>query len=71
MTYEPSTAGPEKDESDNRFEFLFERAKKFCKAVGLREDLVLDIYKSDTDWSFILKIDALVDTAAKSIIKKS
>ena len=68
MDDDPAAANAE-NEFDERLDFLMGHARKFCEAVGLREDLILDIYASDSDWAYILKVDALVDLAAKSIIK--
>lgn len=48
---------------------LLEEAQKFCVAVGLHKDLILEIAKADNDWAFILKIDALLETASKEIIR--
>ena len=56
---------------DGRFEFLLDKSQKFCEAFGLPRDIVIDIYHSDTDWAFILKIQALLEAAAKEIIEHS
>jgi len=60
----------ETGESD-RFEFLLRESRKFCKAVGLHEDLILQIFTADSDWSFIIKIDAVLETASKEIVRRS
>ena len=57
------------EEASARVEFLFEEAEKFCAAVGLPKDLMQGIYHAENDWTFILKIDALLETATKEIIK--
>jgi hypothetical protein len=49
---------------------LLNGSKKFCRAVGLQEDLITQIIDSDTDWALILKVDALLETAAKEILRK-
>lgn len=56
-------------EAVERFSMLLEDSQKFCKAMGLHNDLILEILKTDSDWAFILKIDALLETASKEIIK--
>jgi hypothetical protein len=66
-----SSAESEAEEDDGRFEFLLQASQKFCEAVGLHKDLILQIAKTDTDWGFILKIDALLETAAKEILTHS
>jgi hypothetical protein len=57
------------DRVENRFELLFEESKKFSNVVNLPEDLILKIYRAETDWEFIIKIDALLEAAAKHVVK--
>lgn len=57
------------EEVSARVDFLFEEAEKFCAAVSLPKDLMKEIYSAENDWTFILKIDALLETATKEIIK--
>jgi hypothetical protein len=54
-----------------RVDALFDEAAKFCGAVGLRQDLMHQIYNAENDWTFILKIDALLETATKEVIKSA
>ncbi len=58
------------EELENRSELLFEESKKFSNEMGLPEDLILKIYKAETDWEFIIKIDAMLEAAVKSVVKK-
>lgn len=39
--------------------------------MGLHENLIKEITWADDDWTFILKIDALLETAAKEVIRRS
>lgn len=55
--------------SFNRFEVLFEEAQKFCEGIGLHKDLIIQILKTDSDWAFVLKVDALIESAAKEILR--
>jgi len=48
------------DKSDDLFTRLLVEGKKFCSSVDLHDDLLIDIFHSDSDWAFILKIDALL-----------
>lgn len=52
-----------------RFNILLEESEKFCEGVGLHKDLIRKILKTDSDWAFILKIDALLESAAKQILR--
>jgi hypothetical protein len=52
-----------------RFTILLEESEKFCEGVGLHKDLIREILKTDSDWAFILKIDALLESAAKQILR--
>jgi hypothetical protein len=51
------------------FTIMLEESEKFCEGVGLHKDLIREIIKTDSDWAFILKIDALLESAAKYIIR--
>jgi hypothetical protein len=53
----------------DRFTILLEESEKFCEGVGLHKDLIREIIKTDSDWAFILKIDALLESAAKYIVR--
>lgn len=52
-----------------RFATLLEESEKFCSGVGLHKDLIREILKTDNDWAFILKIDALLESAARQILR--
>ncbi len=43
--------------------------EKFCVEQGLSKDFIYAVYKQGNDWEFILKIDALLETAAKLILR--
>jgi hypothetical protein len=57
------------DELSFRAKILFEEAQSFCMTVGLHRDLMHQIFEAENDWTFILKIDALLETATKEIVK--
>lgn len=59
------------DDSNDRFDFLFSNAEEFCRAMGLQDDLLRDIYRSDSDWAFILKVDSLLEVAMRRIVSDS
>jgi hypothetical protein len=52
------------------FGVLLEESQKFCEGVGLRKDLITQILKTDSDWAFMLKIDALLESASKEILRQ-
>jgi hypothetical protein len=56
---------------NDRFLYLYEESKSFFASVGVAHDLLLKIFRADSDWEFILKIDALLETAVKEVMKKS
>jgi hypothetical protein len=56
-------------DSAERFTILLEESEKFCEGVSLHKDLIREILKTDSDWAFILKIDALLESAAKQILR--
>jgi len=57
------------EEASIRVDALFDEAAKFCAAFGLHKNLMHEIYDAENDWTFILKIDALLETATKELIK--
>jgi hypothetical protein len=59
---------PPADDVD-QFGILLEESNKFCKAMGLHNNLIVDIMKTDSDWAFTLKIDALLETAVKQVVR--
>jgi hypothetical protein len=61
----PFPTGPLAD----RFRILYEESQKFCEGVGLQRELIITILKTDSDWAFILKVDALLESASKHILK--
>ncbi|HET6217062.1 MAG TPA: hypothetical protein VFE27_08600 [Acidobacteriaceae bacterium] len=65
-------AGPVEAESGSPdidvFGIMLKESEKFCKRLGLHKDLILKIVRTDSDWAFILKVDALLEAAAKHII---
>ena len=52
------------------FETLLAEERQFCADLGLPGDLLIGLARSETDWSFILKIDALLETAARAILRR-
>lgn len=61
-------AKPQLDGAE-RFTVLLEESEKFCESVGLHKNLIREIINTDSDWAFILKIDALLESAAKYIVR--
>ncbi len=57
-------------EGFDRFGILLEESRKFCEGVGLHKDLVMEILQTDSDWAFMLKVDALLESAAKEILRQ-
>ena len=55
---------------EDQFSALLGESQKFCAVVGLHKELILEIYQDKSDWAFILKIDSLLETAAKEIVCK-
>ena len=60
---------PSKEPEVDHFGILLEESEKFCAAMGLPKDLILQIAKTDSDWALILKLDALLEAASKAVIR--
>jgi hypothetical protein len=41
------------------------------KLIGIAPKQIYEIFKAGTDWEFIIKIDALLEAAAKKVVKAS
>lgn len=59
------------DENFSRSEKLLSDAKDFCRAVGLNDQLLAGIFNADSDWAFILQVDALLETSIKEVVSRS
>src|ERR1022692_227019 len=57
-------------EGFDRFGILLEESQKFCEGVSLHKDLIVDILRTDSDWAFMLKVDALLESASKEILRQ-
>ncbi|HTM11444.1 MAG TPA: hypothetical protein VL127_00940 [Bryobacteraceae bacterium] len=60
---------PQQLDGAERFDILLEESENFCQGIGLHKDLIREILRTDSDWAFILKIDALLESAAKQILR--
>jgi hypothetical protein len=65
----PRTKPSQQLDGAERFNILLEESEKFCESVGLHKGLIREILRTDSDWAFILKIDALLESAAKQILR--
>jgi hypothetical protein len=48
---------------------MLEESKHLASLIDVPSKTIIDIYKSSTDWEFILKIDALLEAAARRVVK--
>jgi len=69
VTFGAQNPPPDDPGDFDRFGILLKESQKFCKRVGLQKDLIPNIIKTDSDWAFILKVDALMESAAKHIVR--
>jgi hypothetical protein len=54
---------------DDRFERMFNESKKLAALIDVPDNTILEIYKAQSDWEFILKIDALLEAAVRKVVK--
>jgi hypothetical protein len=57
------------EDASSRVDALLQISENFFAAVGLHKDLMHEIFHAENDWTFILKVDALLETATKELIK--
>jgi hypothetical protein len=56
-------------EDNDRFTWMSEESKKLTALIAVPDDTIIDIYLADTDWEFIRKMDALLESAVKMVVK--
>jgi hypothetical protein len=65
----PPTNPSQQPDGADRFNILLEESEQFCEGIGLHKGLIREILRTDSDWAFILKIDAILESAAKQIVR--
>jgi hypothetical protein len=50
------------------FDNMLEESRKLTNELGLPKDIIIDIYSSETDWEFILKLDSLLEAAVRHVV---
>lgn len=48
---------------------MMEESKHPSGLINVPAKTIYEIYKSSSDWEFILKIDALLEAAARKVVK--
>jgi hypothetical protein len=48
---------------------MMEESKHLASLINVPSKTIYDIFKSSSDWEFILKIDALLEAAARKVVK--
>ena len=48
---------------------MMQESKHLASLIDVPQRTIIDIYKASTDWEFILKIDALLEAAARKVVK--
>ncbi|CAN7437921.1 hypothetical protein [Neorhizobium sp. LjRoot104] len=52
------------------FNALVELADRYCGPIGVGKDLIISLFEEQSDWAFIIQIDALNETACRDIISR-
>jgi hypothetical protein len=50
--------------------WLIEQADRYCGHLGNGSKIMLNIYREESDWAFIIKIDALHETASRDLMSR-
>jgi hypothetical protein len=58
-----------KETEEDRFEWMLNEAKKLSGLIGVPDGAIIEIYRADSDWEFILKIDALLEAAVRKVVR--
>jgi hypothetical protein len=54
----------------NLFIRLLEEAEKFCSHFGVGTQTIIETLEEKTDWAFIIKVDALHETACRDLVSR-
>jgi hypothetical protein len=46
-----------------------DESKHLASLIGVSPKQIYEIFKSGTDWEFIIKMDALLEAASKTVVK--
>jgi hypothetical protein len=62
--------GDDDGEAGQAFQALVELADKYCGPIGVGQELIISLFQEQSDWAFIIQIDALNETACRDIISR-
>src|SRR5260221_5036900 len=51
------------------FKWLLDESNHLASLINVPRRTIYQIYKSDTDWEFVLKVDALLEACVKKVVK--
>src|SRR5687767_11182007 len=55
---------------ENLFIRLVEEAEKFCGHFGVGKQTIIETLEEKSDWAFIIKVDALHETACRDLVSR-
>lgn len=58
------------DSGDRVFQALLEVADEYGAPIGVGQDLIISLFQEQSDWAFIIQIDALNEAACRDIISR-
>lgn len=53
------------------FRLLLKEARRLTAQIDIPDTTIMEIFRAKSDWEFVLKIDALLETATKFVVKAS
>jgi hypothetical protein len=54
---------------ESRFTRMLSESKKLTALINVPDETIAEIYRAESDWEFILKVDALLEAAVKKMVK--
>lgn len=58
------------EEETDVFSLLIDLVDKYCGPIGVGQELIVSLFREQSDWAFIIQIDALNETACRDIVSR-
>lgn len=58
------------DNADDNFTQLKKLSEQYLQPIGVSSDVILELFNEQSDWAFIVQLDALLDTVARQALQR-
>ncbi|KZK92963.1 hypothetical protein PsAD5_03325 [Pseudovibrio sp. Ad5] len=57
--------------ADDNFTQLKKLSDQYLQPIGVSSDVILELFNEQSDWAFIVQLDALLDTVARQTLRQA